>query len=200
MTSIGIIGAGNVGKAFATALARHGIEAILSNSRGPESLKEVAAAIGPTVIPGTRQEAASQETVLVAVHWEALPAALSDLPDLTGKIVIDANNPLILPTYAPVDLGGRLSTDVFAGMVPGARVVRALNHIVAPLVAADPAAEGGQRVLFYSGNDAGAKKQVAALFTRLGFYAVDLGSPETGDRLARFPGGAFAAHNFVRFD
>jgi hypothetical protein len=121
MNSIGIIGAGNIGRAFATALASNNIRATLANSRGPDSLKEVVAAIGPTIEAGTREEAASKDIVLVAVNWSKIPAALAGLPDFGGRIVIDANNPIEAPLFRLADLSGRASSEVFASLVPGAR-------------------------------------------------------------------------------
>lgn len=197
--TIGIIGAGNIGLAFATALGRAGLPAILSNSRGPDSLREAAARAGASIAAGTREEAAAQAIVLVAVPWSKLPGALAGLPDFGGRIVIDANNPVESPTFRKADLGGRLSSQVFADLVPGARVVKAFNHLQPPLLAGDPGAEGGRRVLFFSGDDAAAKAQVARLIDRLGFAGIDLGPLEIGARLVEFPGGPLPALNLVRF-
>ncbi|MFG6082576.1 NAD(P)-binding domain-containing protein [Paracoccus litorisediminis] len=94
MNSIGIIGAGNIGRAFATALGRNNIRSTLSNSRGPESLRDLVAGLGPSIEAGTREEAASKDIVFVAVNWSKLPAALNGLPDFGGRIVIDVNNPI----------------------------------------------------------------------------------------------------------
>ena len=199
MRSIGIIGAGNIGRAIATALARHGLAATLSNSRGPDSLREVVAAIGPTITAGTREAAAAQAIVFVAVGWSKLPEALAGLPDFGGRIVVDANNPIEAPLFRPADLGGRASSEIVAERVPGARLVKAFNHLQPHLVAGDPAAEGGRRVLFLSGDDAGAKAEVVALIDRLGFFGIDLGPLALGARLVQFPGGPLPALNLVRF-
>ena len=198
--SIGIIGAGNIGSAFARALARARIPAVIANRRGPESLHSLVSELGPTITAGTREQAASADIVLVAVNWSKLPAALEGLPAWNGRIVIDANNPIEQPLFQPADLQGRVSSEVFADLVPGARVVKAFNHLPAPLVAGDPRAEGGQRVLFYSGNDAHAKAEVADLIERLSFFGVDLGTLAVGGKLAQFPGGPLPVHNFVKFD
>ena len=120
MPSIGIIGAGHIGQAFATALAKNGVPAILSNSRGPDSLRETVAAIGPSITAGTRDAAAASDIVFVAVNWSRLPVALAGLPDFAGRIVIDANNPVEAPLFRPAELNGRTSSEVFAGLVPGA--------------------------------------------------------------------------------
>lgn len=198
--SIGIIGAGNIGAAFARALARHGIPAVIANRRGPESLAALAKELGPMIRAATREEAAAQDLVLVAVNWSKLPAALAGLPDWNGRIVIDANNPIEAPLFQPFDLGGRASSEAFAGMVPGARVVKAFNHLQPHLLAGDPRAEGGRRVLFYSGDDARAKSEVGGLIEQLGFFGIDLGTLAVGGRLVQFPGGPLPALNLVKFD
>ncbi|MGA1804243.1 NADPH-dependent F420 reductase [Rhizobium sp. HT1-10] len=199
MTSIGIIGAGNIGRAIATILARKGIAAMLSNSRGPETLAELVASLGPSITAGSREEAASKDIVFIAVNWSKLPAAMAGLPDWNGRIVVDTNNPIEAPLFQPADLGGRTSSDVFVEMVPGARVVKAFNHLLAAVLAGDPTSEGGKRVLFYSGDDAAAKAKIGALIDRLDFFGIDLGSLAVGSRLVQFPGGPLPAHNLVKF-
>ncbi len=197
--SIGIIGAGNIGSAIARALARANIAAVISNNHGPASLQDLVAGLGPSITAGTRDAAASADLVIVAVNWSKLPVALRDLPSWNGRIVVDANNPIEAPLFKPVDLKGRVSSDVFADWVPGARVVKAFNHLPAPVLASDPNAEGGRRVLFYCGDDEDAKADVAALIERLGFFGIDLGALAVGGRLAQFPGGPLPPHNLVKF-
>jgi 8-hydroxy-5-deazaflavin:NADPH oxidoreductase len=198
--SIGIIGAGNIGQAFARTLARPGIKATISNSRGPDSLKELAGSLGPSISAGTREQAASADIVLIAVNWTKLSLAISGLPAWGNRIVIDANNPIEAPLFKPVDLGGRASSEVVADMLPGARVVKAFNHLRAEVLAGDPRSEGGHRVLFYSGDDNAGKSEVGALIDRLGFSGLDLGALAVGARLVQFPGGPLAVHNLVKFD
>ncbi|WP_457280780.1 NADPH-dependent F420 reductase [Polaromonas sp. P5_D5] len=197
--SIGIVGAGAIGTAFAKTLARQGIHATLSNSRGPDSLKDIVRELGPTIHAGTVKEAATKDIVLVAVNWGRLPEALAGLPNFGGRVVIDANNAVEGPPLRPVELNGRASSEVFAELVPGARVVKAFNHLVAQLLATDPADQGGKRVLFFSGDDAKAKATVAALISQLGFSGIDLGALAVGGRLAQFPGGPLPILNLVQF-
>lgn len=196
--TIGIIGSGAIGAAFAQTLNRADVEAIISNSRGPDSLKEFVRELGPSITAGTREEAARADIVFVAVNWSKLPTAMAGLPDWKGRIVIDANNAIEAPLFKPVDLGGRASSEVFAELVPGARVVKAFNHLRAELLATDPRSDGGRRVLFYSGDDPTAKAEVASLIGRIGFAGIDLGSPAVGGRLAQFPGGPLPNQNLVR--
>lgn len=199
MSTIGIIGAGNIGRAIAQALAGKGIAVTLSNSRGPDSLAASVAELGPHVTAGTREEAAAKDIVFVAVNWSKLPGALAGLLPFGGRIVVDANNPVEAPLFKPAELGGRASSEVFADLVPGSRVVKAFNHLLPQLLTADPTSEGGRRVLFYSGDDAGAKAAVGALIDRLGFFGIDLGSLAVGGRLVQFPGGPLPALNLVKF-
>src|SRR5258707_9168611 len=198
--SIGIIGSGDSGTAFATTLARAGIAATISNSRGPDSLKEQVRELGPTIKAGTREQAARADIVLVAVNWGKLLAALAGLPDWDDRIVVDANNPIEAPLFKPVDLKGRVSSEVFAERVPGARVVKAFNHLRAEILGSDPQEKGGRRVLFYSGDDNTAKAEVAALIDRIGFAGIDLGSLAVGGKLAQFPGGPLPNQNLIRID
>jgi 8-hydroxy-5-deazaflavin:NADPH oxidoreductase len=196
--SIGIIGSGAIGTAFARTLARAGIEATISNSRGPDSLNELVRQLGPSIKAGTREEAARADIVFVAVNWTKLPAALAGLPEWSGRILIDANNPIEAPLFKPVDLKGRVSSEVVADLAPGARIVKAFNHLRAGVLAGDPRSDGGRRVLFYSGNDNAAKAEVASLIDRIGFVGIDLGSLAVGGRLAQFPGGPLPNQNLVK--
>jgi predicted dinucleotide-binding enzyme len=196
--TIGIIGAGLIGAAFARRLAQANLPAIVSNSRGPDSLADLVANIGGPIRAGTREEAAAQDLVLIAVNWSKLPTALKGLPDFRGRTVIDANNPIEPPTFQPADLHGRLSTEVFADYVPGARVVKAFNHLPAAVLAEDPRVAGGTRVLFFAGSDAPAKAEVADLIAKLGFHGIDLGLWKEGGRAITIPGGGLMAQDIIR--
>src|ERR1700716_820138 len=123
--TIGIIGSGAIGAAFARTLSRAGIKATISNSRGPDSLKDLVSELGPSIKAGTREEAARADIVFVAVNWTKLPTAMAGLPNWKGRIVIVANILIEAPLLKPADLGGRVSSAVYADLVPGARVVKA---------------------------------------------------------------------------
>ena len=194
--TIGIIGAGALGTNLAKALAAKGLKASISNSRGPESLASLVEELGPNITAVTTEEAASADIVVLGVHWGALPQLLKTLPAWNGRIVVDATNPLeFLGPDAPersdpanpfaslgvklADLAGRISSEIVADMLPGARVVKTFNHFgVKSLL--EPGLNGGKRVLFYSGDDAAAKAEVKQLLEALGFFAVDLGPLKVG--------------------
>lgn len=196
--NIGIIGAGSIGQAWAKQFTKAGYGVVLSNSRGPESLGEVVKELGGKARAGTVREAATAEIVLVSVPWAHIPAALSGLPPWKGRIVMDANNPIIPPGFSVANLGGRTSSEVFSDLVPGARVVKAGNTLQPGVVAADPRVAGGRRVQFLSGDDAEAKEKVAGILQKCGFATIDLGELATGGRLQQFPGGPLPALNLVQ--
>jgi predicted dinucleotide-binding enzyme len=197
--NIAIIGAGNIGSAIARTLSRAGIAASIANSRGPESLAALSKELGPLIQAVDIREAARADLVFLAVPWSKIPAAVRDLGPWNGRIVVDANNAIEAPAFRAIDLAGRASSLVIADLLPGARVVKAFNHLLAALLSGDPQAEGGRRVLFYAGDDAPAKATVAGLIEKLGFAGVDLGTLDGGGRLSQFPGGPLPTLNLVRF-
>lgn len=195
---IGIIGAGGIGRAFAKRLVSAGIEGVISNSRGPQSLASLVQKLGPHISAVSTQEAAQAPIVLVAVPWSRLPEALSGLPPWEGRIVIDSNNPLIPPHFTMAELGGRTSSEVVAELVSGAHVVKAFNTLPPSLLEVDPHKAGGQRVIFYCGDNSYAKRDVGQLIERMGFAGIDLGGLVDGGKLQQFPGGTLPSLNLIR--
>ena len=194
---IGIIGAGNIAQAIAEQAVRSGHEVILSNSRGPESLKALTHALGARASAGTRVEAAQQEIVFVAVPWPKLKEALADLPAWNGRVVIDTNNPISAPDYKMADLGGKTSSEILQSLVPGANVVKAMNTLPPETLRA-PAEQGeGRRLIFVAGEDLRAKAKATQLFESMGFATLDTGNLRSGS-LFQFPGGPLAAQNLIR--
>jgi len=92
--TIGIIGAGALGSNLARALAKAGVPALISNSRGPESLRSLVDEVGPGITAATTQEAAQADIVIIALRWVDLKSVLGELSDWNGRIVIDATNPV----------------------------------------------------------------------------------------------------------
>jgi predicted dinucleotide-binding enzyme len=199
--SIGILGSGELGSNLARAFAARGLAATIANRRGPASLSGLIDELGPSITAGTAADVAAADIVVVAVRWVDSPTALGSLPNWKDRIVIDATNPVLFlePGTPPdpsnplaafgikmVDLGGQYSTEVFSTLVPGARVVKAFNHLN-PGVLAHPEAAGGRRVMFYSGDDAAARAEVRALIEALGFVPVDLGRLDVGGPLMAGP-------------
>ncbi len=197
--SYSIIGSGAIGSALAGHLASKGIDVLLANNRGPASLKDVVRNLGSKVKAVTVKEAAGADMVILAIPFSAVPDAVSVVSDWTGRIVVDATNAVDLPSFTPTDLGGRLSSEIVTQAVPGARVVKAFNTLMASILASNPAEAGGRRVIFTSSDDVDASAAVSALCERLGFYPMNLGRISEGGRLQQF-GGPLSAQNLVRMD
>jgi predicted dinucleotide-binding enzyme len=211
--NIGIIGSGALGSNVARMLSKRGLAATITNRRGVASLAPLLAELGPSIKAGTVEETASADLVIVALRWVDLERVLRPLPAWKGRIVIDATNPVeFLDPSSPdakdptnplaaygiklIDLGGKHSSQVFRELVPGARVVKAFNHLDVRLLS-QPEAGGGRRVLFYSGDDASAKAEVRKIIETGGFSPVDLGTLDVGGPLASPPYGPLAG-SFVK--
>jgi hypothetical protein len=191
INSVGIVGAGHIGQVMARIALRAGRQVVIANSRGPESLTSLVQELGEGVSAGTVNDAAAADIVVLAVMWPQVPQAVEGL-DWDGRIVIDPTNDFDLS-----DLDGRTSSEVVAGLVAPARVVKAGNTLAAGVLASDPHEAGGQRVIFVSGDDADAKAEVIALFQDAGFFTVDLGSLSSGGGMQQFR-GPLAGLNLVR--
>ena len=187
--NIGIIGAGNIGGTAAELFARVGHKVALSNSRGPDTLAETVAELGPNVTAMTAPDAAAfGDVVLEAVpfgKYRELPADL-----LRGKVVMSASN------YYPnrdgeIDFHGLTQTGLVAEHLPGARVVKAFNAIFWQHLRdqGDPSLPlTERRAILIAGDDAEAKRVVTDLIEELGFAVVDTG-PLSGSHVQE-PGSA----------
>src|SRR5512141_1629152 len=132
MTTIGLIGAGNIGQAVARLAVDHGYDVVLSNSRGPETLTDVVAGLGEHAVADTAEGAAERGDIVVVT----IPMhAYRDVPvaPLAGKVVIDTNNyyPERDGQIADLDLEKTTTSEMVQQHLPGSRVVKAFNHIYA---------------------------------------------------------------------
>lgn len=173
---IGIIGSGHVGSTLGTRWAQNGHEVVFS-SRHPDSpeMQQLLARAGHNACSGSPHEAAAaSEVVLLATPWPATQDALTHAGDLTGKVLIDATNPL-RPQLDGLALGTTTSAaEQVAQWSPGARVVKAFNTVGANIMA-DPQFGSAKVALFYCGDEAEAKRITHQLAAELGFDALDAG-------------------------
>ena len=186
---IGILGSGNIGGTAARLFSQAGHEVALSHAGPKELLEDKVAELGPRARAATIDEAADfGEVVLLAIPWRSR----QDLPAerLRGRIVLDAMNHY-LPDYSLSDLGESTSSEEVAKVLPGARLVKALNHLYARDLASRGFASlvARQRTaLFLAGDDPEAKQVVARLVEEIGFAPVDTGSLREGGRLQQAGG------------
>jgi 8-hydroxy-5-deazaflavin:NADPH oxidoreductase len=184
---IGFIGAGNVTRTFGHHLINAGHTIVVSNSRGPETLADFIADLGPGAIAGTREQAAECDIVILAVNWVKVPEALKGI-DWRGRILVDATNAhmdakpdisLAGVTRSRAALKGRRSSEMVAEMAAGARLVKSISNMPMAWIQ-DFSSKKPHSVIFTSSDDAEAKKLVIDLINSTGLVAIDLGSLATG--------------------
>src|SRR5215469_7129498 len=183
---IGFIGAGNVTRTFGRHLINAGHTVVVSNSRGPATLVDFVADLGPGAIAGTREQAAECDVVILATHWVNVPEALKGI-DWRGRILIDATNAHLDPpdvslagvTRSRAALKGRTSSEIVAEMAVGARLVKSISNMPMAWIQ-DFTPNKPRTVIFTSGDDSEAKQLVIELINSTGLVAIDLGSLATG--------------------
>jgi len=178
MKTIGLIGAGRIGSQLARLAVKNGYNVVISNSRGPETLADLVRELGPHARAATPEETGQLGDIVVVT----IPLKnLGDVPvaPLAGKVVIDTLNyyPQRDGHIADLDNEKTTTSEMVQAHLPGSRVVKAFNHIYAAELTTHGQLAGspGRRALAIAGNDAGAKKEVAALIDQFGFDTVDIG-------------------------
>ena len=178
MKTIGLIGAGRIGSQVARLAIAAGYDVVISNSRGPETLAALVKELGPRARAATVLEAAkSGELVVVTIPLKNIRSVPPE--PLVGKIVLDTNNyyPQRDGQIRELDQQTLTSSELLQQHLPGAKVVKAFNHIYAAELMTHGQARGtpNRRALVIAGNDAAAKRTVTELFDQFGFDTVDAG-------------------------
>ena len=179
MTTIGFIGSGMIGGTVARLSVAAGYNVVMSNSRGPETLRELVAALGPLAAAATSGQAAEAGDLVVV----AIPVkAIADVPatPLAGKPVLDTGNyyPQRDGQIEVLDNGVLTSSSLLQRHLPGAHVVKVFNNIYFRHLAslARPSGDADRSALPIAGDDAAAKTAVAGYLDAIGYDAVDDGS------------------------
>lgn len=188
MTTIGLIGAGLIGSTVARLAVTAGHDVILSNSRDPQSLNALVAALGDQARAATPAEAAAEGDIVVVTiplkEFRSIP-----VEPLRGKVVIDTNN------YYP-DRDGRITelddestttSELVQAHLPESKVVKAFNNIYYQHLGrlGRPAGAVDRSVLAIAGDDQGSKRSVTALLDSLGYDTLDAGPLSEGWRFQR---------------
>lgn len=178
--NIGIIGAGQIGGTLTRRLTTLGHDVFVANSRGPESLANLARETGATAV--TPYEAARHgEIVIVTIPEKDIPKLPRDLfegvPD--DVVIVDTGN------YYPQQRDGRIdgieqgaTESRWVSDQLGRPVVKAFNNIYADhlLRLGRPSGTPGRIALPVAGDDKNAKQKVIDLLDELGFDGVDAGT------------------------
>jgi 8-hydroxy-5-deazaflavin:NADPH oxidoreductase len=164
---IAILGAGNVGNALAAGWLARGHDVVF----GVRDLNKAPdAKATPMSVPDAARFA---EVLVLAVPWGAVPDALHSAGSLTGKIVLDATNPL-LPDLSGLDPHALPSGGEKVAELARVPVVKIFNTTGFPNMR-NPDYRGEKATMFYCGDDAGAKTIAHALANDLGFEPIDAG-------------------------
>jgi predicted dinucleotide-binding enzyme len=188
MTTIGFIGAGQIGSQVARLAVAHGYSVVISNSRGPDTLFSLVGELGPNARAATASEAAEAgDIVVVSIplkNYRQVP-----VEPLAGKIVIDTSN------YSPqrdgripeLDNESTTVSGLLQAHLPTSKVVKGFNHIFAGQITTDgrPAGTTNRRALVIAGDDREAKAVVTKLLDEFGFDTVDAGPLEESWRIQK---------------
>jgi hypothetical protein len=185
MTTIGFIGSGHIGSTVARLAVDAGHDVVMSNSRGPDTLDELVARLGPHARASTPAEAAEAGDVVVVTiplgHYRSVPVEA-----LRGKVVIDTCNyyPQRDGHIAELDDLSTTSSELLQGHLPGSRVVKAFNNIHFGYLGSLHRQPGtpDRTALPVAGDDSDAKATVTRLIDDLGYDVVDAGRLAEGWR------------------
>ena len=178
--TIAIIGTGNVGMALGTEFAQQG-HTIVYGSRSPLGLKALdlakkTGANSSTAVPA--EAVASADIIVLAVPGMVVENVVQGLGDLSGKLIIDATNPLVMDEPMHFTFGVESSNgEIVQAAAPEAMVVKAFNTITWQSMI-DPGDSDGPLYVPIVGNDKAAKEKVAKLVAKMGLESIDLGPIE----------------------
>lgn len=185
---IGFVGSGHIGSTLAKLAIDAGHQVVMSNSRGPETLADLVAELGPEARSATAVDAAEAgEVVVVTIplgRYREVP-----VEPLAGKVVIDTDNyyPERDGQIPELDDGSATTAGLLAAHLPTSKIVKAFNNIYYVDLGEQgvPAGSPDRRALPIAGDDAEAKALVAGLVDSFGFDVVDTGALTEGRRFER---------------
>ena len=179
MSTIGLIGSGQIGSTIARLAVAAGYDVVLSNSRGPETLKKLVDELGSRARAATSAEAAAAgDLIVVAIPFKAYRQV--PVESLAGKTVIDTNNyyPQRDGQFPELDSESIRVSTLIQQHLPTSRVVKVFNNIffghLGSLTRSAGAAD--RSALAIAGDDAASKAAVTEFLDRIGYDAVDAGA------------------------
>lgn len=179
MTIVGFIGSGRIGGTVARLSVAAGLQVVLSNSRGPSTLQNLAEELGPLARAATGEGAAAAgDIVVVSIPFRAYPSVPAE--PLVGKVVLDTcnYNPTRDGHIAALDDGLETSSELLQHHLAGAQVVKVFNNIFFRhlLSLSRPAGAPDRSFLPIAGDDPLAKAQASEYLDSIGYGAVDVGN------------------------
>lgn len=188
MTTLGFIGSGNIGGVLAKLAVDRGHDVVMSNSRGPETLADLVAELGPRARAATRDGAAEAGDIVVVSVPLKVYTQIPVTP-LGGKIVIDTDNyyPERDGVYPELEDGSATTSGLLQAHLPTSRVVKVFNNIWFKHLATHGTPRGteGRRALPVAADDAAARSEVMELVDSFGFDPLDAGTLADSSRFER---------------
>lgn len=177
MIEIGIIGSGNIGSTLAGYLTKLGHQVLIANSRGPESLGEIAGKTGATAVT-TEEAAGATDLIIIAIPNKAIVNLPKEILSASKAIIVDAGNYYPSRDGQIDDIEGGLTDSEWVAKVIGHPVIKAFNNIVAPSLASKATAAGSANriALSVAGDDQQQIQTVINLIDEIGFDAIDGGA------------------------
>lgn len=174
---IGIIGAGNIGATLARKLAASGHEVKLANSRGPDTIRDLARELGATAV--SREEAVQGvDVVVLSLPFAAYPGLAGLFDTVPAEVVvIDTSNYYPFRDGAIGEIVAGKPESVWVSERIGRPVIKAWNAVLSHTLTENgkPDGAGGRIAIPVAGDAAGAKETAMALVRATGFDALDAG-------------------------
>src|SRR4051812_35567849 len=179
MTTISIIGSGNMATAIGTRAAKHG-HTVEVMSRDTAKAEALADRIGGGTTVGTFGARPAGDIVVLAVLHAGAGDVVKHYGDaLAGKVLVDITNPFNGEGTGLVSTpGGSVSEQIAAAAPEGAHVVKAFNTIFGGVLAEDEPLDA-----FLAGDGPEAKARVASFLESLGMRPLDAGGLEMAHAL-----------------
>jgi 8-hydroxy-5-deazaflavin:NADPH oxidoreductase len=185
MTTVGLIGSGHIGSTVAKLAIAAGHNVVLSNSRGPETLRDLVAELGPDARAASSDEAAAAgDIVLISIPVKAYLGMPAE--QLAGKVVMDTGNyyPQRDGQISELDSGSLTSSEYLARQLPRIEVAKVFNNIFFKHLQslARPAGAPDRSYLPIAGDSAAAKAEVTEFLDSIGYGVIDVGPLAEGWR------------------
>lgn len=173
---IGIIGSGNIGSTLAGYFTKLGHKVVIANSRGPETLTDIAEKMGAKATT-SKQAAGAKDMVVLAIPQKAMVNLPIDILSDSKAIVVDAGNYYPSRDGEIREIANGATDSEWVSQVIGHPIIKAFNNIVAPSLAskAVPSGDAKRIALSVAGDDAEQKQTLMKLIDEIGFDAIDGG-------------------------